>query len=436
MTDAAPTTSPGEIQTVASRWHVRARTLRECTDQLDAIWTSAASDTQDLSYDKLESAMADPRLAGRLDQHGSVRVRMRTSVLTLVVMAPRPEIAERAMAVINDLRERHPSRAIVIAPTDPDGPASMDAHIYAACHLRERSDVEVCTEELLIKASGELAQHPARVVAPLLIHDLPAVLWWPDDPSFGTRPFREIVGIADRLLVDSGTFAESGTGRLAGLAEVVREGVAVSDIGWLRLSLWRELMAGLYDHPLLTRELDFIRSIRIDVSHPAQTFRLTKAVYYVGWLAAMLGWEVTKPLHEVADGDGVQGTFRGHRHEVKIDIRASRSGHGGTEPECGLAGACRDRVEPAGPRRARAHYAPARPPARHGRLERRAGQPPRGPARGVQRNAVRRRSTRTARPGPDLRKVPAEGGSLQRWLNPTWSSCLTSRRSRAKRRRA
>ena len=39
----------------------------------------------------------------------------------------------------------------------------------------------------------------------------------------------------------------------------------------------------------------------------------------------MLGWEVTKPLHEVADGDGVQGTFRGHRHEVKIDIRASRA---------------------------------------------------------------------------------------------------------------
>jgi glucose-6-phosphate dehydrogenase assembly protein OpcA len=335
MTDATPITNPGEIQTAGSRWHVRARTLRECTDQLDAIWTSAASDAQDLSYDKLESAMADPRLSGRLDKHGSVRVRMRTSVLTLVVMAPRPETAERAMAVINDLRERHPSRAIVIAPTDPDGPAWMDAHIYAACHLRERSDVEVCTEELLIKAGGELAQHPARVVAPLLIHDLPAVLWWPDDPSFGTRPFREIVGVADRLLVDSGSFAESGTGRMAGLAEVVREGVAVSDIGWLRLSLWRELMAGLYDHPLLTRELDYIRSIRIDVSRPAQTFRLTKAVYYVGWLAAMLGWEVTKPLHEVADGEGMQGTFRGHRHEVKIDIRASRSGHDGTSLSAG-----------------------------------------------------------------------------------------------------
>jgi glucose-6-phosphate dehydrogenase assembly protein OpcA len=316
-----------KIDTSGSRWHVRARSLSECATQLDAIWASAAatSSAADLSEDKLSNAMGDPRLSGHLDSGKSVRVRMRTSVLTLVVMSPRPETTERAMSVINDLRQRHPSRAIVIAPSDPDGPASLDAHIYAECRLTERTDVEVCTEELLIKTGGELAQHPARVVAPLLIHDLPAVLWWPDDPLFGTKPFREIVTLADRLLVDSGTFAVSGTGRLAGLAEVVREGVAVSDIGWLRLALWRELTAGLFDHPLLTRELDHIRTVRIDIARPGQTFRLTKAVYFCGWLAAMLGWEVSTPLHEVNDGDGFAGSFRGGRHEIKVELRASRS---------------------------------------------------------------------------------------------------------------
>ena len=342
MGDPAPPV--GGLETSANRWHVRARSLRECTAQLDAIWAgaAAASDTDKLTETERESALGDPRLSGRFDHHGSVRARMRTSVLTLVVMAPRPETAERAMAVINDLRQRHPSRAIVIAPTDPDGPAWMDAHIYAACQLTNRSDVEVCTEELLIKAGGELAQHPARVVAPLLIHDLPAVLWWPDDPMFGTKPFREIVTIADRLLVDSGSFPESGTGRLAGLAEVVREGVAVSDIGWLRLALWRELMAGLFDHPLLTRELEHIRSVRIDVARPGQTFRLTKAVYYVGWLAALLGWEITRPLSEAADGDAAQGLLHSKRHEIKVELRARRAGgHEGT----GLAAGSLVRVE-------------------------------------------------------------------------------------------
>ena len=119
---------------------------------------------------------------------------MRTSVLTLVVIAPRPETAERALAAINALNQRHPSRAIVVSPGDFDGPALMDAHIYAACKLSERADAEMCTEQILVKTGGELSQHLSRVVTPLLIHDLPVVLWWPDDPPFGSRQFTEVIG--------------------------------------------------------------------------------------------------------------------------------------------------------------------------------------------------------------------------------------------------
>ena len=198
----------------------------------------------------------------------SVRVRMRTSVLTLVVLAPRPEMSERALAAINALHQRHPSRAIVVSPGDFDGPAHMDAHIYAECKLNNRAGAEMCTEQILIKTGGELSQHLARVVTPLLIHDLPVVLWWPDDPPFGTRQFTEVVGTADRLLVDSGSFNEDGGKRLAGLATVVANGVSVTDIGWLRLNLWRELLAGMFDHPLLVQELDHIKSVRIDVARP------------------------------------------------------------------------------------------------------------------------------------------------------------------------
>src|SRR5829696_7439009 len=143
-----PVTPIAKLDTSGSRWHVRADSVHGCVAQIDAIWASAAAatDAEHLTDGKRESALGDPRLSGHLDQGGSVRVRMRTSVLTLVVMAPRPETAERAMSVINALAQRHPSRAIVIAPADPDGPAWMDAHIYAECKLTERTDVEVCTE--------------------------------------------------------------------------------------------------------------------------------------------------------------------------------------------------------------------------------------------------------------------------------------------------
>src|SRR5918992_1371390 len=287
-----------EMDPRTSRWHVRARSINECVEKLSEVWTTAAevAEATNLPENLVSEALGDPRLAGYLDKSHSVRVRMRTSVLTLVVIAPRPETAERAVAAINQLHQRHPSRAIVVTPTDIDGPASMDANIYADCKLSERSGAEMCTEEILVKAGGELAQHLARVITPLLIHDLPVVLWWPDDPPFGSRQFAEVVETCDRLLVDSGTFHEDGGARLAGLATVVSDGVAVSDIGWLRLTLWRELLAGLFDHPLLTRELGSIRHVRIDVSRPTATMRISKAAFYAGWLAARLGWEVKHPL--------------------------------------------------------------------------------------------------------------------------------------------
>jgi glucose-6-phosphate dehydrogenase assembly protein OpcA len=323
------TTETQPLQTDGtSRWHVRARSISEVVSQLSEIWTSAAVQTEaaDVSEDALSRAMGDPRLASHMGgERRSVRVRMRTSVLTLVVIAPRPETAERALAAINHLAQLHPSRAIVISPGDFDGPATTDAHIYAECKLSDRSNAEVCTEQLLIKTGGELAQHLSRVVAPLLIHDLPVVLWWPDDPPFGARQFAEVVGTADLLLVDSGTFHEDSGARLAGLATVVSEGVAVTDIGWLRLALWRELLAGMFDHPLLSPELDHIRKVRVDVSRPTSTLRISKAAFYLGWLASRLDWEIAEPLVMDTENDLLRGAFRNGRREIPVEVHPVRA---------------------------------------------------------------------------------------------------------------
>ncbi|CAN5746719.1 glucose-6-phosphate dehydrogenase assembly protein OpcA [soil metagenome] len=317
-----------QIDKDTTRWHVRASSVRECVEQLGQVWSTAAEQTEEThpSADTMARAMADPRLAGHLGSRGTVRVRMRTSVLTLVVIAPRPETSERALAAINALNQRHPSRAIVVSPGDFDGPSTMDAHIYAECKLSERADAEMCTEQLLIKTGGELSQHLSRVVAPLLIHDLPVVLWWPDDPPFGSRQFSEVVGTADRLLVDSGSFHDDGGKRLAGMATLVADGVAVSDIGWLRLRLWRELLAGLFDHPLLTEELDHIRAVRIDVARPTSTLRPSKAAFFLGWLASRLGWDIARPLtRQGEDSDELHGAFRRGRREIAVVLRPVRA---------------------------------------------------------------------------------------------------------------
>ena len=92
------------------RWTARATSVAGIEKELARIWGSAAMESTGAQLTEEAAAVArgDPHLAGRLDEPGDVSVRMRTSVLTLVVVAERPESAERALDAINELATRHP----------------------------------------------------------------------------------------------------------------------------------------------------------------------------------------------------------------------------------------------------------------------------------------------------------------------------------------
>jgi glucose-6-phosphate dehydrogenase assembly protein OpcA len=300
---------------------MRTDSIRETLAALSGLWARVAheSASTDEEPDSSDTLRGDARVSDHLGTKNGATVRMRTSVLTLVVVAPRPETVERAMAAVTTLAARHPSRAVILSPTDPDGPAAFDAHVYASCQLPQRGTSEICTEEILIKVGGELAQHLASAVAPLLIHDLPAVLWWPDDVPFGRPDFVELSDECDRLFIDSGQFRGNGLERLAGMADAERLGLVIHDVSWMRLMLWRELLASSYDHPLLSKELKSLTRIRVDVARPGREFRLARACLFVGWLMTMLKMWVVRPLAEQEDGRWV-ATVRSGLREVEIEM--------------------------------------------------------------------------------------------------------------------
>ena len=111
-----------------------------------------------------------------------------------------------------------------------------------------------------MSAASSRSTSPATV-APLLIHDLPVVLWWPDDVPFGSAVFNDLATEsrppAGRLGLASAATAWRGW---LGMAAALADGTVVHDIAWMRLLLWRELLAGLFDHPLLNPELRSIAS--------------------------------------------------------------------------------------------------------------------------------------------------------------------------------
>lgn len=282
---AAAAGAPGEP---SLRWRARARSIEEIQQELTRIW-SQPDLTVDVDGD------------GRNERH----IAARTSVMNLVVIARRPETGERCAAVIQRLTGRHPSRTLIVSPADPDGPSWLDAQIQAHCILPRGDAPEVCAEMIYLTSGGESGRHLDAIVAPLLIHDLPVTVWWPDEPPFGSEMAEDIFAFADRLVVDGSTWHGSGLQQLRALAGLQdRLPVAISDFALVRQSRWREAIASVFDIPDFLPYLRHIRRIAVTYGIRDETdvdvANVVKPVYHVAWLASRLGMHVSRPLAPVA----------------------------------------------------------------------------------------------------------------------------------------
>ena len=193
-----PTPTPGEP---VLRWRSRARSIEGIEQELARIWAQPELN-RDLNGDKVT------------DRH----IAARTSVMNLVVIARRPEIGERCASTIQRLTGRHPSRTTILGAADPDGPSWLDAQIQAYCVMPREDAAETCAETIYLTAGGEAGRHLDAIVAPLLIHDLPVTVWWPDEPAFGSEPANDLFAMADRLVVDGSGWRGTGLDQLRKMA--------------------------------------------------------------------------------------------------------------------------------------------------------------------------------------------------------------------------
>ena len=104
------------------------------------------------------------------------------------------------------------------------------------------------------------------------------------------------------------------------MADAVYGGLVVHDVSWMRLMLWRELMASCFDHPLLVRELKYLRSIRIDIARPGSDVRLSRAALFIGWLMSRLRLQVEQPLARSQDGTW-RALVRAGKREIAVEVR-------------------------------------------------------------------------------------------------------------------
>ena len=198
---------------------------------------------------------------------------LRTSVMTHIAWVPE-EWAGPARAALEGMAERHPSRAILLFPEPNVSSAGIDATVSLACYAVPGVAREVCSEVIELTLRGNRAKAPASIAEPLLISDLPVFLRWRGEPPWGAQELEQLVGVTDRVIVDSTEWDDLPHPyvRLAELFPLA----AVSDIAWARTSRWRALLATLWPG------IAGVETVRVEGT-AAQAFLIA------GWLRSRLG---------------------------------------------------------------------------------------------------------------------------------------------------
>ena len=245
---------------------------------------------EDVSIAEIARMLASLREAAAADGPD-----LRTSVATHLAWVP-AEWLDAARATLAGLAERHPSRTVLLTP-EPGAADGLDAAVSLRCFPLAGMVRTVCTEVIELRLRGGRAAAPASVVLPLLISDLPVFCRWRGRPPFDEATFQQLVGVVDRLVVDSSEWPDV-PGAYGELARVFDD-AAVSDIAFGRSLAWRVRLAGLWPGIASLSALE-IEGPRSD------------ALLLAGWLRSRLGrkvelrWSEAPALARVAvDGEEV-----------------------------------------------------------------------------------------------------------------------------------
>ncbi|HEY1353612.1 MAG TPA: glucose-6-phosphate dehydrogenase assembly protein OpcA [Ktedonobacteraceae bacterium] len=219
-------------------------------------------------------------------------VQVRTSVLNLVICTPDVESAQHASKLLRELSSTHIARAtIIVLDQRPEAPDALTSWITLRCFSMISDVMRHCFEQTTILTSGRTAHTLDSMLPSLLKAHLPVYLWWLGAPRCADdATFQKIAALCQRVIIDSATFAQPEQD-LHTLARFCQRtpGVAISDLNWGRLTLWRQLVAQFFD---VSEYLPFLAGIeRIDIAYaaaPTAEPEPTGALLLAGWLKARL----------------------------------------------------------------------------------------------------------------------------------------------------
>ncbi len=247
-----------------------------------------------------------------IEADSAEQVYMHTSTVNVIVAVETEQDASRAAETLTQLTDYSPSRLLILARSGrPEGGEIYSVRIQVEEREHTPGVAPVRLETVTILAPPGNDQSLASLSSPLLIPDLPDVLFVPFGPISNNPLVSGLCELVDILIVDSVWMLETGATLAVLAGHNTRQDVGeVNDIAWARLQVWRQLIAQFFDQPATLESLAAIEEVQIVFSPVSGEGRCGRSsgLLLAGWLATRLGWRAPGEL--VSSRNGWRSTLR------------------------------------------------------------------------------------------------------------------------------
>jgi glucose-6-phosphate dehydrogenase assembly protein OpcA len=232
----------------------------------------------------------------------------RACAINLVMYCEDDDAETAASTLLDEITINHPCRAI-LAICRPAKEPNLEAWVSARCHITDaKNRKQICCEQITVRAEGTGQDTLASVVLPLLVSDLPVILWW-QAAGMNRKLLAPFLPAIDKLVVDSSL--ETGHLNLFNELKDLRENAkklgchsrfGVSDLSWRRIMPWREALAMSFDRETGAQPAAALSSLeRLEVCYAddakpskdqpvIRSGVLHQSVLLLGWMAERLSW--------------------------------------------------------------------------------------------------------------------------------------------------
>jgi glucose-6-phosphate dehydrogenase assembly protein OpcA len=263
----------------------------------EVVWAE-----RDTSPDAIEAAFRDMLR----ERHAANAALAPARVLNLVVIVDREwkgEIANRLQGV----GRYHASRTVLCAVEQ--GRRSLDARAVMTYEDPSPGSLGVMHEEVEIDMGPSQLSHLATVIDPVIVSELPTMLWSPHGHDDAVDA---VLGMVDVILLDSDDAPEPA--QAFERATKLLEATYVVDLAWLRTTPWRERLAASFDPEDCRAALREIESL--EVRHGPVS--VASAMLLAGWLSSRLDWEPERLASR--NGSGLAGAATAHAGPVGVSL--------------------------------------------------------------------------------------------------------------------